>query len=70
MTNLVANQSTTDCEIEELLRSVIDERPEEVLIVFMKDGDVCTRSSTMFSRIRTLGALTQLQFDIAKADEP
>lgn len=68
MSNIVALNVSTDQEVRELLQSVADEQPKEVMVVFMKNGGVHTRSNGTFSRMRTLGALEILKHDLLHGD--
>ena len=54
----------TTKDVKALLLEVWEEKPEELLLVWMKGGEVRTRSTGTFSRMRTLGALEFLKHDI------
>ena len=64
----IAIGRATQDEIEAILEDVRKAEPEEILIVFMKSGDVQTRSNGTFSRMRTVGALEILKNDILNND--
>ena len=54
--------------VDALLAEASAAKPEELLLVWMKSGEVQTRSTGTFSRMRTLGALELLKHDILKGD--
>ncbi|GAC1664498.1 MAG: hypothetical protein PVS3B2_00200 [Candidatus Dormibacteraceae bacterium] len=51
-------------DVERVLADCAQADPDEVLIVYVKGGNVCTLSTGTFSKMRTLGALELLKDDI------
>jgi hypothetical protein len=53
-------------DVEDVLSQCAQADPDEVLIVYVKGGDVGTLSTGTFSKMRTLGALEILKGDLLR----
>lgn len=55
-----------EVDVERVLAQCAQADPDEVLIVYIKGGDVSTLSTGTFSKMRTLGALEILKGDLLR----
>lgn len=65
--NIKANEKA---RINELLDSIKEIEPEEVMVLYMKDGFYHSKSNGTFSRIRTIGAIEALKYELLSTDHP
>jgi hypothetical protein len=66
VSNIADVRGPMDRDVQRVLDQVAEAKPDEVLIVYIKGGDIHTVSTGTFSRARTVGLLEQLKFDILK----
>ena len=69
MTNIIPVRGQTERDIAAIVDKLRAAEPDEVMVVYLKAGDVHTLSTGTFSRMRTLGALEMLKYEILAGSE-